>query len=91
MNVPADTGSAFPADVGVLYCWTRVTGAAGAKVTHVWIHGADSTSVDLNIGGSPWRTHSSRKIAATATGEWTVQVKDASGAVVGSKTFTIGG
>src|SRR5437879_12014286 len=31
-RVPQDTGSAFPADVGQLICWTKVTGAGGASI-----------------------------------------------------------
>src|SRR3989449_7332232 len=36
---PQDTGSAFPADVGQLNCWTKVEGAGGSTLHHVWVHG----------------------------------------------------
>jgi plastocyanin len=91
-RVPVDTASAFPADVGALVCWTSVTGAAaGTTITHTWTHGPHSVDVTLNVGGSPWRTFSRRTIPADWTGEWKVEVKDASGAVLASKTFTVGG
>ena len=90
-NMPVDTASAFPADVGAVVAWTRVTGAeAGTKISHVWIHGADTAKVELNIGGSPWRTYSRKTIGADATGDWKVEVQDSAGKVLGSKSFKIG-
>ena len=86
-----DTASAFGADVGQVAGWTRVTGmAAGSKITHLWIHGADSSKVELNVGGSPWRTYSRKTIPADATGEWTLEVLSSDGAKLASKTFKIG-
>ena len=90
-RMPTDTGSAFPATVGSLVCWTKVTGAANTKISHVWTHGPHSASVELNVGGSPWRTYSRRTIPAEWTGEWKVEVKDSAGTVLASKTFTVGG
>ena len=90
-RMPADTGSAFPADVGSLVCWTLITGGAGQTITHVWTHGPHSAEVKLTVGGSPWRTYSRRTVPADWTGEWKVDVKDSTGAVLGSKTFTVGG
>ena len=86
-----DTASSFGADVGQVAGWTRVTGmTAGSKITHQWIHGADTSKVELNIGGSPWRTYSRKTIPAGATGDWTLEVLGADGAKLGSKTFKIG-
>jgi hypothetical protein len=83
-----DTASAFDAGVGQVAGWTRVTGlAAGSKITHAWIHGADTSKVELNIGGSPWRTYSRKTVSA---GEWTLEVWDADGKKLGSKTFKVG-
>src|SRR2546430_4281932 len=36
---PQDTGTAFPADVAQLNCWTKVEGAGGSSLHHVWFHG----------------------------------------------------
>jgi hypothetical protein len=90
-HMPVDTASTFPADVGTLVCWTRVTGAAsGSKVTHVWIHGADTVKVDLNIGGSPFRVFSRKTIGSDATGDWKVIVNDDKGNTLATKTFKVG-
>jgi hypothetical protein len=86
-----DTASAFDATVGQVAGWTRVSGvAAGSKITHLWIHGADTARVELNIGGSPWRTYSRKTIPQEATGDWTLEVLGPDGAKLASKTFTIG-
>ena len=88
---PVDTASSFPADVGQVAGWSRVTGmTAGSKITHLWIHGADSSRVELNIGGSPWRTYSRKTIPAGATGDWTLEVLGADGAKLASKTIKVG-
>ena len=86
-----DTASAFDAAVGQVAGWTRVSGmTAGSKITHLWIHGADSSKVELNVGGSPWRTYSRKTIPAGATGDWTLEVLGSDGAKLASKTFKIG-
>ena len=90
-GMPVDTASSFEAAVGQVAGWTRLTGmAAGSKITHVWIHGADSSKVELNVGGSPWRTYSRKTIPASATGDWTLEVWAADGAKLATKAFKVG-
>lgn len=90
-RMPVDTASAFPADVGTLTCWTRVTGVAGSTLQHVWIHGPHESTVTLDIGGSPWRTWSTKQIPPEWTGEWRVEVRDSAGTVLATARFTVGG
>src|SRR5881397_1761929 len=53
---PQDTGTAFPTDVGQLISWTKVEGAGGSSIHHVWFHGDTQVGdVELQVGGSPWR------------------------------------
>jgi hypothetical protein len=88
---PQDTGSVFPGDVGQLICWTKVTGASGASIHHVWFHGDTQVGdVELQVGGSPWRTWSRKTVPADWTGAWHVEVRDASGAVLKRFDFTVG-
>lgn len=89
-RMPADTGSTFAADVGQLACWTRITGADGMTIRHVWIHGENEFPVELNIGGSPWRTWSTKEILPEWTGEWRVEVRDDAGTVLATARFTVG-
>lgn len=66
----------FPATVGTLYCFTKIGQTqSGATIEHVWYHGdVEVGRKQLNIGGSPWRTWSSKLIPADATGDWRVDV-----------------
>src|SRR3989449_5448017 len=74
---PQDTGSAFPADVGQLICWTKVEGAGGSSTHHVWVHGDTQVGdVELQVGGSPWRTWSRKTVPADWTGAWHVEVRE---------------
>jgi DUF2914 family protein len=89
-RVPQDTGSAFPADVGQLTLWSRVSGGEGQQLHHVWFFGDTEVSdVTLNINGSPWRTWSRKTIPPEATGAWHVEVRDAAGNVLKRVDFTI--
>lgn len=89
---PQEGGTSFPADVGTLYCWTRITGAEGeTQVEHVWYHqDTEVARVPLRIAGSSWRTWSSKTIVPEATGSWRVDVVGPDGTVLKSESFTVG-
>jgi len=91
---PQDTGSVFPAEVGQVVFWTKVTGAPGdveTTIHHVWFHGETQVGdVELRIGGSPWRTWSRKTVPADWTGAWHVEVRDGSGTVLKRVDFTVG-
>ena len=91
-RAPQDTGSAFPADVAQLICWTKIEGASGSSaVHHVWFHGDQQVAdVELPVGGSPWRTYSRKTVPADWTGAWHVEVRDASGTVLKRLDFKVG-
>jgi DUF2914 family protein len=91
---PQDTGATFPADVGQLVCFTVIQGAesgAPTSIHHVWFHGDTQVAdVELQVGGSPWRTWSRKTVPADWTGAWRVEIRDASGAVLKRIDFTVG-
>jgi hypothetical protein len=90
-GMAVDTASAFDAGVGQVAGWTRVTGlAAGTKITHLWIHGADSTRIELTIGGSPWRTYSRKTVPPGSSGEWKLEVLGPDGTRIASRSFRVG-
>ena len=90
-RAPVDSGTAFPADVGQLVLWTRVSGAAGSMVRHVWFHGETEVgNVELSVSSSPYRTWSRKTVPPDWTGAWHVEVRDAAGAVVQRVDFTVG-
>jgi hypothetical protein len=89
-RMPEGGGTSFPADVGELFVWTRITDAGGTSIQHVWIHDGNEWPVTLAVGGSPWRTWSSKVIPPEWMGEWTVEVRSSDGTVLESVSFTVG-
>ena len=86
---PVGVSDTFPSDVGQLFAWMRVSDASDQAIEVVWTHGPHVDRVPLEIGGSPWRTWSSKDIPPEWTGEWTVEVRDAEGTVLASTSFTV--
>src|SRR5205814_1422584 len=65
--------------------------AGGTAIHHVWFHGDTQVGdVELQVGGSPWRTWSRKSVPADWTGPWHVEVRDAAGAVLKRIDFTVG-
>jgi hypothetical protein len=88
---PQDTGRTFTPDVGQLICWSKLTGAAGTSIHHVWFHGDTQVGdVELQVGGSPWRTWSRKTVPPDWTGAWHVEIRDAAGTVLKRLDFTVG-
>lgn len=84
---PVDEGTTF-AIGDTVYAWTRVTGAAGTKVTHVWKRdGKEVWKAYLRIGSKRWATNSRRKM--TKAGSWTVDVVAEDGTALASVSFTV--
>ena len=88
---PQEAGAVFAADVGQVYCWSRVSGAEGTTIQHVWIHDDTEYPVSLDIGGSPWRTWSSKSIPPEWAGDWRVEIRDGQGNMMETLSFTVGG
>ena len=88
---PVDAGVSFPASVGTLYCYTKITGAQEAtKITHVWYFGAtERARVELDVNSDNWRTWSSKIIQANEIGSWRVDVLNEAGTVLKELQFEI--
>jgi hypothetical protein len=85
------TGAAdsFKADVGTLYCFSKITNAADSDVEHVWYHNdAEVARIKLHVGGTPWRTHSSKKLGENPAGSWRCDVVQ-DGNVIKSVSFKV--
>jgi hypothetical protein len=89
-RMPQGESTTFAAGVGTVYCWNRVTGAAGTTIQHVWIHGEMEFPVNVQIGGSPWRMWTSKAIPPEWTGDWRVEIRDGSGNLLDTRSFTVG-
>lgn len=85
----AGAGESFPAGTAKLYCFTKISNAGDSEIEHVWFKGdAEQGRVILKIGGSPWRTWSSKTLGPDSAGDWRCDVvKD--GAVLQSVRFKV--
>lgn len=83
---PVEEGTTFAAGDKV-WIWSRITGANGTKVQHVWKrNGAPEWKATLAVNSKRWTTSSRRKVKA---GSYTVDVVAADGSVLGSVAFTV--
>ncbi len=69
--------------------WTRVQGGArGHRIDHVWLReGVEAGRVSLQIGGSSWRTYSTKTLYAGVAGDWAVEARDDAGRVLARSEF----
>ena len=68
------------------YIWLKTSGGTGDLKVN-WKVGDVTDSVSLTVGGTPWRTWSSKTLHKA--GSWTVTVTDAGGATLKEMTFTV--
>jgi hypothetical protein len=80
----------FPKGTAKLYCFSKVTGAdTTSGIEHVWYKGDTEVGrVKLKVGGSPWRTYSSKTLGADASGDWRCDVVQ-NGTVLQSVKFKV--
>jgi hypothetical protein len=79
------------ADMGQVYCWSRITGAQEeTTIEHVWYKGdVEMARVQLTVAGSNWRTWSSKNIEPIWTGAWHVDIVGPDGTVLDTVNFTV--
>lgn len=87
-------GTRFEADGS--HVWVHVAIAnrgAPSAITMVWfLEDEEIWQMDLKVGKSPrWRTWSRSKMGLHRTGQWRVEVRDPSGAVIGETRFDVDG
>ncbi|MBK9030833.1 MAG: DUF2914 domain-containing protein [Myxococcales bacterium] len=81
------TASEFTAGTKV-WIWSRITGANGTTVKHVWKKdGTQVWAANLGVKSTRWTTASRRLL--NKAGAYTVEVVAADGTVLGSVAFTI--
>lgn len=90
-RAPVGEASAFGSDVGRVCCFTKIIGAEEpATVFHVWFHGDEEMArVELAVNSASWRTWSTKKVLASWTGLWRVEVQTEDGTVLESAEFTV--
>lgn len=70
-----------------VFLWVKLTGGGSDAVKVSWKVGDATDTVTLKVGGSPWRTWSSK--TAWKAGDWTVTITDASDQVLKELKFTV--
>ena len=88
---PVDSGTSFSVSTGRLYCFTRIVGAQDpTQVVHAWYFGDEERArVTLSVGGSNWRTYSSKQVQEHEIGAWRVEVLDADGNLLETVAFDV--
>ena len=82
-----------PAEPGLFIFYTRVKSARDTTVQHRWyLNGDLRRSVDLRVGANSsegYRTFSRNTVAAERRGNWTIEVRDAGGALLHEERFLV--
>ncbi len=87
---PEGVAESFPASVGKVYCWNKISGPEGGEITHAWYKGDEKMGeVKLAIKFRSMRTWSAKTIPADGTGSWRVDVLGPDGAVLKSVSFKV--
>ena len=88
---PIGVATSFPATVGKLFCFTKITGARDETlVRHLWFHGDRLISaVSLPVKRIHWRTYSSQTIQPGWTGSWRVDITAEDGTLLHTVSFSI--
>lgn len=88
---PVGVDTAFSANVGKIFCFTRIQGAADtSQIAHVWYYKEEEKArINLDVESSDWRTWSSKSILESWTGRWRVLIEDSEGNVLTSRTFMV--
>jgi Tetratricopeptide repeat/Protein of unknown function (DUF2914) len=87
------TPATNPAEPGVFIFYTRVKSARDTRVQHRWyLNGNLRRSVELRVGANPdegYRTYSRNTVAAERRGDWTIELRDAEGALLHEERFLV--
>ena len=88
---PVNSADIFPAATDRVYCFLETADIEEDTTVHfIWyLEGREMTKISLPLQkGRRWRTYSSKKVAGL-TGNWKVELQEASGIVLNTITFKI--
>lgn len=88
---PMSPDQVFPPSIGRIYYFTEIRSSnPGFEIAHVWYYGEREVArVSLPVGGTTWRTWSSKHILPESTGQWKVEAVTTEGAVLASQAFSV--
>ena len=89
-RMPEGTAAEFSKDTPKIYYWTRIDGAEGTDVKHIWYAGETIIGeISLKVTTASFRTWSSKTVYPGLEGDMSVEVVDAAGNVLKKDTFKI--
>lgn len=89
---PVDRLEQIDADSAQVTFFTELRDLQGRTVTHRWVHGGETLAeVSFDVGGPRWRVWSSKTLLPDWQGEWSVEVVDEDGSLLGSWDIVYGG
>ena len=87
------TPATSPPAPGVFFFYTRVKSARDTTVQHRWLmNGRLVRSIDLRIRANPgagYRTYSRNTVSGERRSDWTIELRDAGGALLHEERFTV--
>lgn len=87
---PVEPGAAFPADIGKIYCWSKIKDGQDTTIKHIYYRdNKEMAAVELQVRTPMFRAYSTKTILP-GTGQWRVDIVDSEGKVLKSLDFTIG-
>ena len=88
---PIGTDSVFTADIGKLYCFSKLKSETDtSEISHVWFYqDKQMAKIDLTMKAKSWRTWSYKTILPSWKGNWRVEVQDSNGNVISSIPFKV--
>lgn len=88
---PVEPGTTFPADVGKIYCWSKIKDGQDTAIKHIYYcDNQEKASIELQVRSPMFRTYSTKTILPAWTGQWRVDIVDSQGKLLKSLDFTIG-
>ncbi len=88
---PVDRLDPIPGHSAEVTFFTELRNLDGRTVRHRWMHGGEAhAEVAFRVGGPRWRVWSSKQLLPDWHGEWTVEVVDEDGSVLGSRQVRYG-
>jgi Protein of unknown function (DUF2914) len=90
-RAPVGAGNSFATSIDKIFCFTKIVGATHpTEIIHVWyFDGAERDRITLSVGGSPWRTYSSKRLRPSDIGPWQVDILDAGGNMLDRVAFDV--
>ena len=90
-RTPLGISNVFAADIGKIYCFTKITGAGlDTVITHRWyLNGDLKSTVELPVKSKSWRTWSYKQIGAADVGDGMVEIVAEEGTVLATIIFFI--